>query len=202
VGRKKKKMEENKKIDWNLLHLAPEEERNKINEKLEDIKQKRGQIITWALEIEELLEGILTNYFINPYTKKAKFFEVEIMRDMKFETKKQIFQKILEKENYENEISKKIISLIQNIQKMRNKVAHWRIFVFLQKGEVKLRKKQSLEDEMFSLTPEMLIELEKDKENIFQEAIKFNRWLGEKEVKKFNEECKNYVETKRFLEEK
>ena len=190
-----------KKIDWNLLNLAPEEERVKINEKLEEIKVKRGQIITWALEIEELLEGILTNYFINPFSKKTKFFEVEVMRDMKFETKKQIFQKILENEKYGNEDSKKIVSLIQNIQEMRNKVAHWRILVFLQKGEVKLRKKQSLEDEMLSLTDEMLKKLEEDKEQVFQGVIKFSRWLGEKEVKEFNETCKNYLEIKKNFQE-
>ena len=192
---------EEKKIDWNLLNLAPEEERVKINEKLEGIKVKRGQIITWALEIEELLEGILTNYFINPFSKKTKFFEVEVMRDMKFETKKQIFQKILENEKYENEDSKKIVSLIQNIQEMRNKVAHWRILVFLQKGEVKLRKKQSLEDEMLSLTDEMLKKLEEDKEQAFQETIQFNRWFWAKEVKELNEYLKKQSEIKNSIME-
>lgn len=191
-----------RKIDWTLLHLAPEEERDKINKKLEEIKRKRGQIITWALEIEELLEGLSTNYFINPFTNKTKFFEVEVMRDMKFETKKQVFKKILEKENYDIETSKKIILLIENIQNMRNKVAHWRILVFLEKGDVKLRKKQSLEEEMLSLTDDMLKKLEEDKEKVFQEVIKFNRWIGEKEVKETNEKCKKYLEIKKSLEEK
>jgi hypothetical protein len=119
---------------------------------------------------------------------------------MKFEIKKQLFWKVLEKEKYDSEVSKEIISSIKKIQEARNKAAHWRILVFLEKGKVGLRKKQSLENEMLSFTDEMLKELEEDKEQVFQKVIRFQRWLWEKEVKKFNEECKKHVETKRFLE--
>lgn len=192
-------MNEKEKIDWNLLHLTSEENRKQIEVKLEEIKNKRGQIITWGLEIEELIEGILTNYFIKFDNKKIQFFEVEVMRDMKFESKTQLFERILEKEEYDSEKSKKIISLIRNIQQARNKVAHWRILVFLQKGEVKLRKKQLLEDEMLSLTDEMLKKLEADKEQVFQEVIQFNRWLWDKEVKELNEYLKKQSEIKNSI---
>ena len=188
-----------KKIDWNLLHLTSEEDRKQIEDKLEEIKKKRGQIITWGLEVEELLEGILTNYFIKFDNKKIQFFEVEVMRDMKSESKTQLFEKILEKELYDNEKSKKIISLIRNIQQARNKVAHWRTLVFLQRGEVKLRKKQLLEDEMLSLTDEMLKKLEEDKEQVFQEVIQFNRWLWDKEIKELNEYLKKQSEIKNSI---
>ena len=178
-----------KKVDWNLLHLANKENRKQIESKLDEIKSKRGQIITWGLEIEELLEGILTNYFIRFDSRRIKFFEVEVMRDMKFDNKVQLFERVLIMENYDNEISKKIVSSIKNVQQARNKAAHWRNLVFLQKGEVKLRKKREiLEEETISLSNEMLSKLEEDKELAFQEVIKFNMWLWDKEIKNFKEQ--------------
>ena len=176
--------------------------RKEINKKLEEIKIKRGQIITWALEIEELLEGVLTNYFINPYEGKTKIFEVEVMRDMKLESKIQLLGKVFEKEGYDHKKSKDITLLIKNIQEARNRAAHWRVLVFLESGEVKLRKKQSLKDDMLSLTDEMLKKLEEDKEKVFQEIIEFNQWLGKKEVKEANEKCRKFLEIKKSLEKK
>ncbi len=190
---RKRKTEENKnereeKIDWNLLHLTSENNRKQIEVKLEEIKKKRGQIITWSLEVEELLEGVLTNYFIRVDNKKIQFFEIEVMRSMKFDIKVQLFEKILMNEGYDNERSKKIISMIRNVQQARTKAAHWRNLVFLQKGEVRLRKKSEfLEEETLSLSDEMLKKLEEDKEYVFQEVIKFNRWFWDKEIKYFNE---------------
>lgn len=173
-------------MDWNMLKLASDENREQIKSQLEEIKRKRGQIITWCLEIEELLEGILTNYFMrnNQAKEKIQFFEVEIMKEMRFENKVKLFGKVLDEEKYDLEKSKEIISKIKNIQQMRNKAAHWRLLVFLQSGEVRLRKKgELLKEDMMILSDEMLNKLEDDKENIFQEVIKFYRYSWDKELK-------------------
>jgi len=192
---------ENKKtkMDWNMLNLASGEMREQIKSQLEEIKKKRGQIITWALETEELLEGILTNYFMrhNQEKEKTQFFEVEVIRGMKFDTKVQILEKVLKQEKYDKEKLLLIIKVIQNIQQMRNKAAHWRNLVFLKSGEVKLRKKSEIsKEEMLSLSDEMLNKLEEDKETAFQEIIKFHNWSWDKEVKSLNERIKEQFNRK------
>lgn len=155
------------------------EEWKKMTEGLEEVKKKRGQIITWALEIEELLEGILSNYFMKGATPKSReFFEVEIMRNMNFEQKVQIFEKVAHREKYDSNKLSLIIKAIKNIQDKRNKVAHWRTLSFLQTGEVLLRKKNEIEKkEMLSLSKEILEKLEMDKEIAFQEIIIFHQWF-------------------------
>ena len=155
------------------------EEWKKMTEGLEEVKKKRGQIITWALEIEELLEGILSNYFMKGTTPESRaFFEVEIMRNMNFEQKVQIFEKVAHREKYDSDKLSLIIKAIKNIQDKRNKVAHWRTLSFLQTGEVLLRKKNEIEKkEMLSLSKEILEKLEMDKEIAFQEIIIFHQWF-------------------------
>lgn len=189
-------MQKKVKVDWNLVHLAPKEKRERIDAELEEIKRKRGQIITWSLEVEELLEGILTNFFMRNDSKKAKIFEVEMMRRMKFDAKVQLFEKVLLEEGYDKEKRKKIKISIGNLQKARTKAAHWRILVFLQKGEVRLRERNELlEQETISLSDDMLKKLEEDKEYLLQEIIRFYRWSWDKEIKDLNERLKKRENT-------
>ena len=155
----------------------PEKE-EKLNKELEEIKRKRGQIITWALEIEDLLEGILSNYFMkNANPENRDFFEIEVMREMNFEKKVQLFEKAAKKEKYKLEELPNIIKAIKNIQEMRNKATHWRTLAYLQSGEVRLRRKNEISrEEMLSLNNEVLNKLEENKEFAFQEIIKFHQW--------------------------
>ena len=156
------------------------EKNKKMNKNLDKIKKYRGQIITWALEIEDLLERILSNYFMRDTNnlEDMAYFEVEIMRELGFDKKIQIFNKIAKREKYPNKKLSLIMKAIQNIQNMRNKVAHWRPLAYFDTGKVFLRYKDEMEQkEMLSLDNQLLKNLKSDKETAYQEIVKFYQWF-------------------------
>lgn len=158
------------------------QQKQKINEELEEMKRKRGQLITWALEIEELLEGILSRYFRKGASPEdITFFENEVLRSLPFEQKVQLFEKVIKHEKYDPQKIKSIIDAVKEVQHIRNKAGHWRVLVFLASGKVVLRKKQEFEpQELLDIDDKMLKNIENYKELGFQEIIKFHQWYHAK----------------------
>ena len=67
----------------------------RLYENTSEINKRRGTIISFALEIEDTLEGVLSSYLMKESTpEKREFFEVEVLRPRRFEEKIQIFEKI------------------------------------------------------------------------------------------------------------
>jgi len=67
----------------------------RLYENTSEINKRRGTIISFALEIEDMLEGVISAYLMKDSdAKKREFFEVEVLRPRRFEEKIQIFEKI------------------------------------------------------------------------------------------------------------
>ena len=158
------------------------EQRQRLDKELEELKRKRGQLITWALEIEELLEGILSRYFRKGTTgEDIEFFETEILRNLSFEQKIQIFEKVIKKEGYDAQKIHIIKKAIKEVQNARNKAGHWRVLAFLESGKVVLRRKHELESRgMLDLDERMLKNIEHSKEVAFQKILEFHQWFHSK----------------------
>ena len=154
------------------------EEWKKLEANTSEINRRRGVIISFALEIEDMLEGVISSYLMKEATaEKREFFEVEVIRQKGFEEKIQTFEKICENERFNKEILDGILQAIKSIQTIRNKVAHWRNFSILQTGEVFLRKKNEREtQEMLMLTEDLLRDIE-DNTAIAKKGIAdFHQW--------------------------
>ena len=150
----------------------------RLYENTSEINKRRGTIISFALEIEDMLEGVISAYLMKDSdAKKREFFEVEVLRPRRFEEKIQIFEKICEKESFDEEILDSILQAIKSIQTIRNKVAHWRNFSILQTGEVFLRKKNEREtQEMLMLTEDLLREIEDSTAIAKRGMADFHQW--------------------------
>jgi hypothetical protein len=154
------------------------EEWKRLDARVEEINKRRGCIIALALEIEDMLEGVISSYLMKEATPEKKdFFELEVMRPKGFEEKIQIFEKICKKELFDTAVLRRTLQTMKSVQEIRNKVAHWRTLSFLQTGEVYLRYKDELEKEkMFSLTLELLGEIEKKTIIAKQGMVEFHHW--------------------------
>src|SRR3989344_3414919 len=103
------------------------EEWKRLEANTAEINRRRGTIISFALEVEDMLEGVISSYLMKEATaEKREFFEVEVIRQRGFEEKIQIFEKICENERFNEEILSGILLAVKSIQTIRNKVAHWR----------------------------------------------------------------------------
>ena len=164
------------------VKITDPKQRRKITRGLEEMKRKRGQLITWALEIEELLEGILSRYFRRGATgEEIAFFEAGILRDLHFEKKIQIFEKVIKKEKYDPQKIKTIMTAIREVQNMRNKGGHWRHLVFLDSGKIVFRKKHELNpQDLLNIDKKRLKKVEQSKETAFQGIVKFHQWFHSK----------------------
>ena len=150
----------------------------RLYENTSEINKRRGTIISFALEIEDTLEGVLSSYLMKESTpEKREFFEVEVLRPRRFEEKIQIFEKICKKERFNEEKLYDILRTIKSIQTIRNKVAHWRNFSILQTGKVFLRKKNEREtQEMLVLTDDLLREIEDSTAIAKKGMADFHQW--------------------------
>ena len=154
------------------------EEWKRLEANTAEINRRRGTIISFALEVEDMLEGVISSYLMKEATaEKREFFEVEVIRQRGFEEKIQIFEKICKKEKFNEEILSGILLAVKSIQTIRNKVAHWRNFSILQTGKVFLRKKNEREtQEMLVLTDDLLREIEDSTAIAKRGMADFHQW--------------------------
>lgn len=109
--------------------------------------------------------------------QKRQFFEVDILRPKSFEEKIQMFEKVCKNESFDSKTLSRTLNAIKSVQKLRNRVAHWRNFSILQTGEAFLREKNEVETEkMFSLTPELVKETEEKTILAKQGIVAFHQW--------------------------
>lgn len=154
------------------------EEWKRLEAGVSEINRKRGAIIALFLEIEDTLEGVLSSYLMKEASsEKREFFEVEIMRSKGFEEKVQIFEKVCKKDSFDSETLSRTLNAIKSVQKLRNRVAHWRNFSILETGEIFLRKKNEIKTEkMLSLSAGILKEMEENTVIAKQGIIAFHHW--------------------------
>src|SRR3989338_2283846 len=92
------------------------EEWKRLEANTSEINRKRGTIISFALEVEDMLEGVISSYLMKEATaEKREFLEVEIIRQRGFEEKIQIFEKICKKERFNEEKLYDILRTIKSI---------------------------------------------------------------------------------------
>ena len=76
-----------------------------------------------------------------------------------------------------------IVNTIEEVQSKRNMMAHWRMMIFLQTGEIRFRKKREIEkSDMFDLTEKDVEELELKKQIAFEGIVDFHQWTHRKKV--------------------
>jgi len=119
------------------------EEEFLIEEESKKLNELTGKIISITLSLEDHLEFFISNYFICPQNQKTFFFDNLIIKNMNFEKKIEIFKKICEREKFNNQLSKKAISHMRVVQKIRNDFAHQQVIFNPDKKEISIgnRKK-------------------------------------------------------------
>lgn len=118
-----------------------------MKDKIKELEELTGKIISKALHMEGYLEFFISNYFIRPQNQKTFFFENIILLDMTFEEKLKIFTKICKKEGFDSQKINEAIKCIRIVQKIRNDFAHQHIIINPVEGEIFFgnRKKSSFE---------------------------------------------------------
>ncbi len=130
---------------------------------------KIGQIISFALDLENEIEKFISKYFVEPETLKTYFFEEIIVGKINFEEKIKIYQKICLKEKFNVEESKKIIKNIKYVQRIRNKIAHLeREINFDKEIYYKTKKSDNNENNILKLNEELIKKIIESKNTSIQ----------------------------------
>lgn len=137
-----------------------------ITDQYDELNRKVGEILRIALHIESSLDYFIGTYFTKPRDNKSyfayiseqrDFFRDSILQKLRFETKKQIFRDICQREGCNLDKLKETIDCIDFLQNARNKVAHWDLRRTEKDGAFLVEKKWSTEDnDEFRLTEEFM----------------------------------------------
>jgi transcriptional regulator with XRE-family HTH domain len=117
---------------------------DKLKKAIEEGKEfdgKCGEVLRLALSIEHSLEFFIANYFIRPQNGKTFFFEDELLVNMQFFRKIDLFEKICKREKFNQEKISEALGLIRYVNKFRNKVAHWEAEKSGSDSPIRLRRK-------------------------------------------------------------
>ena len=145
-----------------------------MKEKIKEFHEKIGEILSTILHIESYLETFISDYYISPRTSKTSFFQETILLKFNFENKVIIFQKICKIENFDKVEIKKIVKSIEKIQKIRNKVAHYKSEITFEKNiQFKKRKVLTSEHETFVLDEKLMKIISKERTEIIKGIIKY-----------------------------
>ena len=104
----------------------------------EALSKHIGDILRYALNVELFLEDFLINYYFACPSDKIELFNDSILFEMKFDWKIKCFENICKHEKIN---AKQLIKDIRDIQKTRNKVAHYLSEYNEEKNNVILKKK-------------------------------------------------------------
>ena len=98
------------------------EEEAKMNALTDKLIWQRGEFIHWMTEIESELDELIVHNFINE-KQKGKFFEILLWEDFRLSTKIRLFKEI-PLEVKLKDIQSKIVSQLEYLSTIRNKLAH------------------------------------------------------------------------------
>ncbi len=152
-----------------------------MDKELENLNRDRGIVLNLALQIEDILEGVLASYFVTNDSTKKSLLEIDLINELTFEKKIQLFRKICAQENVDKFELDVLFSSIKSVQEWRNKVAHWKTSVDPYKRETFLRKREVFGmGEFIKLDKDILERLHLEKENAVKRIIdlhqRFHGW--------------------------
>ncbi|MEK6847406.1 MAG: hypothetical protein AABY16_04540 [Nanoarchaeota archaeon] len=147
-----------------------------MEKELENLNRDRGVVLSLALEIEDTLEGVIASYFVTNDSIKKSLLEINLINELTFEKKIQLFRKICIQEKVDKSEIDALFSSIKLVQEWRNKVAHWKTSVDPYKRETFLRKREVFGMGKFiQLDKEILERLHLEKENAVKAIIDLHR---------------------------
>jgi hypothetical protein len=118
-----------------------------------EIIEKRGFIISKAIAIEEIIDSIITNFFVDTSARKKKEFHRQMLSTMNINSKIEIIKTIFFQTNLEpkeKEQNVKLFRLIEDIFKTRNAMAHWQWSMITENQDVLLLNKRKRWLEVFN----------------------------------------------------
>jgi hypothetical protein len=150
-------------------YLSPTQEAKKrIDEKIEYIKNGRGEIISGCYDLEHELGQFISDFFLKDNPKKQEIFH-ELILDttfLSFAQKKNIARLIVKKypdvisSNFSEEGRKKIFTELENVIKKRNALAHGDVVIDLNNDISTIQYYDSNKNQKskFEITPEFFRE--------------------------------------------
>jgi len=154
-------------------------EESKMEQKEMDLFEKnKGRILGLALNVESELEFFISNYLVKPQNDKTFFFN-DILSEMNFEQKIELFKKICVREKFNQKEISEICKSIKFIQELRNKVAHWQSEISFDSSTksqfIQLRKRKSIttSKDIIKLTDEIIKQTEEEMQKATEGIMKF-----------------------------
>jgi len=138
---------------------------------IEEYYQNSGRILSMALQVESKLDLFISHYFVTPLSIKTIFFEEVYLSCLDFENKVKIFQELCKKERFSKNEINSTINNIREIQKIRNRIAHWELKNSLETGIYLTDRKSS--SEILKLDKELVDGLNKKRIRAIQGILKF-----------------------------
>jgi hypothetical protein len=84
-----------------------------MEDKMKQIEELTGRIISQAVHIEDYLEFFISNYLVKPQNQKTFFLQNYIIIDLSLEKKIAIFNEICKREKFDENKREKVINEIK-----------------------------------------------------------------------------------------
>ncbi len=140
--------------DGQVYEEMTPEAREKANEIIEDVKKKRGEVISRCVDIEKLLGESISRFFFENNKEKREIFHEQILDTtlLSFGQKKNLLQRITKKypdefKSLSEETRKNFFNELNHIIKMRDALAHGEITIDFPVKEVTLQFYDSIRNE-------------------------------------------------------
>lgn len=105
------------------MRTVSKNELKKLEKQQKNIIKVRGEVIHWMVEIESLMDEIICAYFVRP-RHFSHFMEILLWENFSMFLKIKLFNEIDFGEKFE-ERKKQIVKDLNELNSIRNKIAHW-----------------------------------------------------------------------------
>ena len=152
-----------------------------MEEHSKQFHEKCGEILRLSLGIETTLDFFIANYFSFPQSYRTFLFNDQMLVNLNFSKKVEIFEAICKEEEIDRKKTTEILKAINYVKEIRNRIAHGQGIINSQEEGIVLQKRYSVtykKDEL-KVTKTLVDEVEKNRLFAVQEIMEIHTILSD-----------------------